>query len=551
MTIRRRFALIVALQTAVLLLALAGLLFLVLQRFLVAGEEERLEQAFAQVEVHEGDDDHGGDPGSLALELDDDFPVAVHVRLVRDGVVLDVAGGPFPDVPLALPAGFDRRDGHQLLVRPVRADAGTADVQLAVDRSGVEAPLRSYLQALGVTVPIMMIVAALAAALTAGRLLAPLRALERATRDVAEDGPGRLRSAFPHADARDELGALARTLQTTFRRLDDAMTRERDFVRAAAHDLRSPLTALSARIQGALARPRDAEAYREELRELGDDVRRMSRLAEHLLLLARDATALQRLPVDLADLAGRRVDRARSAYPDVDVDVGAAPQARVLGDAALLAHLLDNLLENAVVHGRGAPVRVEVETSERDVLLRVADEGPGAPPGAMARLRDAFFRGDPARAAGGSGLGLAIVERIAEVHGATVALANREPAGFEVVVRFPAAERGNRRPRRCVDAVGLWALAPDQSPAITSAISCGMSLSENFSCSAPSCANAMMSASSWPVNWICRPSSAFCIAIIAGAPRHIAAAKSNGFIGPPRFDASSEGASVPPTPLTE
>ncbi len=440
MTIRRRFALIVALQTAVLLLALAGLLFLVLQRFLVAGEEGRLEQAFAQIEVENEDGDHGDDRYALALELDDDFPAGVHVRLVRDGVVQDVAGGAFPDLPLVLPEGFGQRGDRQLLVRRIRTDDGTADVQLAVGLGGVQAPLRAYLRALGVTVPIMIVIAALAAALTAGRLLAPLRTLERATRDVAEDGAGRLRSVIPHADARDELGALARTLQTTFRRLDDAMTRERDFVRAAAHDLRSPLTALSARIQGALARPRDAGAYRDELRELGDDVRRMSRLAEHLLLLARDETAVQRVPVDLTDLAGRRVDRTRSAYPDVDVDVDAAPGTRVLGDASLLAHLLDNLLENAIVHGRGAPVRVEVQTSERDVLLRVADDGPGAPPETLARLRDAFYRGDPARAAGGSGLGLAIVERIAETHGAAVTLANRQPSGFEVVVRFPASQ---------------------------------------------------------------------------------------------------------------
>lgn len=440
MTIRRRFALIVALQTAVLLLALAGLLFLVLQRFLVAGEEERLEQAFAQVAVHE-DDDHDDGAHGLTLDLDDDFPAGVHVRLVRDGVVLDVAGGTFSAVPVALPEGFDQLDGQQVLVRRIRAEDGAADVQLAVDLGGVEAPLRSYLQALGVTVPIMIVVAALTAALTAARLLAPLRTLERATRDVAVDGPGRLRAAIPHADARDELGALARTLQTTFRRLDEAMERERDFVRAAAHDLRSPLTALSARIQGALARPLDAEADREELRELGDDVRRMARLAEHLLLLARDETALQRAPIDLAELAGRRVDRVRSAHPDVDVDLEAAAATHVLGDAALLAHLLDNLLDNAVLHGRGAPVRVQVATEAGDALLRVVDEGPGAQPEALGRLRDAFFRGDPARSAGGSGLGLAIVERIARVHGATVTLANRPSGGFEVAVRFTAGER--------------------------------------------------------------------------------------------------------------
>ncbi len=81
----------------------------------------------------------------------------------------------------------------------------------------------------------------------------------------------------------------------------------------------------------------------------------------------------------------------------------------------------------------------------RGELVRV-DDGPGAPPESMERLSDAFVRGDPARTSGGRGLELAIVEGIAEARGATVALANREHTGFEVVVRFSVAERGKPAP---------------------------------------------------------------------------------------------------------
>ena len=111
------------------------------------------------------------------------------------------------------------------------------------------------------------------------------------------------RSPLPGAGEGDELARLARTLEVAFGRVADARDREQDFVRAAAHDLRSPLAALTARVDAALARDREPERYRAELRELGTDLTRLSTLTNHLLLLARDPAALLREAVPLRDLA--------------------------------------------------------------------------------------------------------------------------------------------------------------------------------------------------------------------------------------------------------
>ena len=428
-------ALAVALQTALLLLIVAAVLYLALQRFLVAGEARRLDNAVAMVDLQHdlrsGDEDHG------ELTLGSEFPTGVEVRVVSQGKVTRQTGA-FPDVPLDLPVGYTRLDGHQVLTREVLSDGHLATLQVAADLGGVNEPLRAYLRALLVTLPVMMLLAAAVSAFTAGRLLRPIAVLEHAASRIGESGD--LLEPVPGAGGRDELGRLAGTLQDAFRRLNAMLERESEFTRAAAHDLRTPLTALQSRIQATLAHPRDEPHYRDTLAELGTDVARLSRLTEHLLLLARDEDALARRPVDVARVAGEAVDRARERAPSVAIDFDANFVPEVLGDALLLAHACDNLLANALLHGRGAPVRVRVQGERETVELIVEDDGPGVDAAVRSRLGERFFRGDASRSGDGSGLGLAIVAHVVELHKGSWSVQSEPDAGFRVTLRLPAAE---------------------------------------------------------------------------------------------------------------
>lgn len=446
--LRRRLALILGLQTVVVLLLAAGALFLVLERFLRAGEEQRLEQTVDLVEIHEPDDDH------RAIKLADGFPDDVHVRLVRNGVVLGATPG-FPDLPLDLPAGYSVSAEHQLLSSSVRKDGKRYDLQLAGDLVGIREPLRAYLLALAVIVPVAALLVAAISGAVAGRMLTPVRRLEQAA--SALTGAHQLREELPGTTANDELGGLARTLQGTFARLADAMEREQEFTRAAAHDLRSPLTALKTRIQASLARPRSADAYQQTLSELEYDVDRLARLTEHLLMLAREGVAPHFVATDLVRLVQEAVDRGRSLNPEVLLTADlAAGIPKVSGDATLLTQLLDNLIRNAAVHGEGAATMVSGWPSlEGGAVLRVADTGPGVASEVLPRLGEAFYRPDAARSGKrgsdgsqhddyqqGSGLGLAIVKRVAELHGASCEFASRPGDGFSVTVKFPPPPRG-------------------------------------------------------------------------------------------------------------
>lgn len=444
MTLRRRFALILGLQTVAIVLVVAAVLFLVLGRFLRADETRRLEAAVPLIDLHVGHDD------KELLEYRRGFPSDVHVRVVHDGVVVAVSPD-FPDVPVELVRGSSVRAQHQLLVRDVREDDETFTLQLATDLLGVREPLRAYLRALALVVPLAALVVALLSGAVAGRMLEPLRKLERAA--LAVDSHQHLRDRLPGTEAKDELGSLARTLQGAFGRLAAALEREQEFTRAAAHDLRAPLTALLARLQSSLARPRDAASYLATLRELERDVVRLARLTEQLLLLAQEDGALSMAPIDLVDLAGTTVDHARERYPSATIDLDSAGRASaiVLGDETLLSHLLENLIENAVVHGGGAPVTVSVAALGADVRLRVADTGPGVDPAIVARLGEPFYQPDAARRAG-SGLGLAIVRRVAGLHAAGVRIESAPGDGFRVTVSFPSAAPSSGRRQTSPDA---------------------------------------------------------------------------------------------------
>lgn len=430
MTIQQRFSLIIALQTALVLVLVGIVSFLVLQRFLEAGEERSLRDALPLIEIH-GDLEHEDSHASLSFRPN--FPPEVDVRVVQAGQVL-AATSTFPDLPLNLPEGYSRNQGHQVLVQSSHTDEHGYTLQLVSDLEGLKEPLKAYLRALAITIPLLMLFAAGLSALTAGRLLRPIRRLEQAALQIGSSG--NLRQELPEAHHKDELGRLALSLQTSFGRLADTLERETEFTRAAAHDLRTPLTALKSRIDATLARERSSQDYQKTLLELGQDVSRMSRLTNHLLLLARDETALKRIKVNLAELAGDSVDRAREHHPDTLINFAVKGNSQLLADPNLLSHLLDNLLDNAVKHGKGAPVTLEL-SSASEICLEVKDEGPGLEKEALERLGETFYRPDSARQGEGSGLGLAIVKHIVALHGARWQLDSAPDKGFSVKIWFP------------------------------------------------------------------------------------------------------------------
>jgi signal transduction histidine kinase len=365
----------------------------------------------------------------VSVERSSTTSSTVRLRVVADGRVLYEEVG-FPNLPVELDVGLQRIDDVRVVRQARREDDVAFQVDVASDADPVAAPRLAYGRALVLILPVATLALAVTSWIVAGRLSAPLARLERVATSIR--GRDDLRLVVPETRRTDEIGRLARALEAAFARMADALERERDFTNAAAHDLRSPLAALRTRVESALRRDRSSETYRSTLQEVLVDVDRLTRLSNHLLLLASGAEHEVVTSVDLDAIVGSEVARTRTDAPDASVHWKAQWGGTVHGDPDLMAHAVRNLLHNAVLHGAGADVYVEVRPAGHgEVVVRVRDEGPGIDLDATHDLGAPFVRGDRARRGEGSGLGLAIVRRVAETFGGRLELASQPGEGFE------------------------------------------------------------------------------------------------------------------------
>jgi two-component system sensor histidine kinase CiaH len=222
-----------------------------------------------------------------------------------------------------------------------------------------------------------------------------------------------------------------------------ALRRQREFAADASHELRTPLTVIRSSVEY-LGRHRTepVAAVGEALEDITAEVDQLSTLVEDLLLLARSdsgAIELDRLPLDLGDLAGEAASTLAQPAADRNVRIVVDPEpAAVTGDPVRLRQLVAILVDNAIRHSpAGGEVRVAVRADGRSTDLSVEDQGPGIRPEDLPRVFDRFWRA-PGAPAGGTGLGLAIAQWIVERHGGRIAVVNRVGGGARFDVELPA-----------------------------------------------------------------------------------------------------------------
>jgi two-component system OmpR family sensor kinase/two-component system sensor histidine kinase QseC len=240
-----------------------------------------------------------------------------------------------------------------------------------------------------------------------------------------------------------EIAPLVGELNRLLARLQDAFAVQRAFISDAAHELRSPLTALRLQLQ-LLDRAPDEAARLEARNRLGGAVERAIHLVEQLLTLARSdpqETAGDFGSVNLAAVAAQSITDTHDLALARSIDLGldAAPNVPVRGDREALRTLIRNLVDNAVRYTpRHGSVQVRCRTTAAGAHLQVSDTGPGISPADRQRVFDRFYRKGGSEETG-TGLGLAIVKAIAERHGARIRLDTAPAGGLQVELNFPAA----------------------------------------------------------------------------------------------------------------
>ncbi len=359
------------------------------------------------------------------------------------------AGVAFPTVRDA-PLGFSTRTVQgrkvRIFVKTLRDDrlGGLARLQATTSLRLVEDRQQRLRRRLLLTGVAMLLAAGLGTWLAADVILRPLRRLRSATQDIGTDED--LERRVPEQDGTEELRALARGFNGMLERLgrsaaerNRALAATRRFAADAGHELRTPMTAIQATLSTISRHPEMPSETRQAIaQDALAEQRRLVALLDGLQALARgDANPVQHGDVDLAGMAADAVQAARGANPGAMIEAE-LPEGPVVvrGWEPGLRLVLDNLVRNAVRHGRpGGRVRVSLTVGRAPVLI-VDDDGPGVAPPDRERIFEPFTRAGDAAERPGSGLGLALVAQQVGHHGARIAVDDSPLGGARFTVSF-------------------------------------------------------------------------------------------------------------------
>lgn len=367
--------------------------------------------------------------------------VALRTKLeeyLQARAALEDAGAELPEIvtqtrePLsALLAELEELQGHYL-----------ADMRASEQRAAL-VTRRANLQA-GAAIVLVVVLVALGAFLLQGKLIKPL---ERVRGAIAEfRAKGRPTAVVEQGPI--EVREIARTLNETTKALVEDRTRQLAFVAGVAHDLRSPLTALTLAVSLLEKLPTDAESrpLRDRaMRQIAGNAERLRRMVEDLMDVTRsEAGALEINPTEL-DLRSRVADIVDLHFVDtgghtLTLKVPDEP-VFVNADAARIDQVLINLVSNAMKYSpRGGPVHVELSCTDREAILSVSDRGVGIPEHELPMLFEPFHRGKVSKhMAPGAGLGLSILARIVRAHEGRVEVDSKLGEGSTFRVILPLA----------------------------------------------------------------------------------------------------------------
>lgn len=428
--------------------ALAGATFdLILYRSLLAGVDDATAGRVRSI-VHAL---HSDSPDDLDSALFTTTQRVVAIQLIApDGKVVKRAGSA-PATPLVPVTEFNldlRRgmsddavpnDEMRVSGQRVNTASGEYTVLVGGGSEAVEETARIVALLLAGSAPIIIGVAATASYRLVRRSLQSMDAIRS---QVAEISTSDLAERVPVPTSRDEISALAVTMNEMLERLEAGHRAQQRFLSDASHELRSPLATIISGLEAAEAHPEllDAELAVDTLLP---EAHRMRVLIEDLLLLARadEQSLIVRIEeVPLDELAEVEAARVRRDGCTVHTAISAA---RLIGDRAAVSRVIRNLVDNAVRHAKSR-VDIAVGSQDSNVILTVSDDGPGIAAADRARVFERFVRldSDRARSGGGTGLGLAIVAEIVAAHGGTVSIGDRRGGGTTIIVTLP--QQSNR-----------------------------------------------------------------------------------------------------------
>lgn len=311
-----------------------------------------------------------------------------------------------------------------------------------VSVSGGEIGTASVYTAVVISIPLLILLAAVGGYLLAGRFLGPIRTIRETAEAIGESGD--LSKRIEIDENGDELHRLAGSFNRMFDRLKANFEAEKQFTSDASHELRTPITTILAQCEYAFEDASGEEELYEVIGDIQKQGYRMKRLVESLLSFTRlDQGTAAPVMKDLnLSACVEAVCREQEELPEKNITLTREinPGIHLPGDATLLSRLAANLIRNAYRYGReNGHITVKLVKDAAGITLSVADDGIGISQEDLPNVWNRFYRADKARTAGegaGLGLGLAMVKQIAELHGGKVNVTSTLGAGSCFSVRW-------------------------------------------------------------------------------------------------------------------
>lgn len=333
-------------------------------------------------------------------------------------------------------------EGARLAIMPLTREGKDYFIAVVEPLHDIAEQIEGIRRIMYIGLPGALLIAGLGGFLLARKSLLPVVEMsEQAQRISARNLQERLTVSTPQ----DELGRLATVFNSLLSRLDQSFEKMRDFMADASHELRTPLSIIRGEAEVALTQEREVSEYKETLAIIQDEARRLSRIVDDMMVLARADAGQQPLRLqeiylnDLIEECCRAVQvLANGKFITLKQTI--AEDVIFTGDEDLLRRLVINLLDNAIKYTpAGGVVFVSLLASEAEAKIIVEDTGIGIPGELVPKVFERFVRLDEARsrAEGGSGLGLAIAKWVAVAHKGSIDLTSKLGQGSKFVVSLP------------------------------------------------------------------------------------------------------------------
>lgn len=373
-----------------------------------------------------------------------DEPIAAkqHKIPVKPEELTNIPEGGLAFSTVRLPSGEQIR---LLTFKTKDANQETFYIRVGQSLSQLQRARRHLSLLLALVAPVALLLGSYGGLLLANQALRPV---DRLTRTAKEIGEGDLSKRVPVPPQKDELGRLATTFNRMIERLQAAFERQRQFTSDASHELRTPLAVMRGDIEIALRRDRQPEEYQRVLTSNLEEILRLTRLVEDLLMLARadsNQAMLRAEPMAFDTLVEQTVDYLMPLAEQKSQTMVYEPPAQgplmINGDGQRLKQMLLNLIDNAIKYtGKGGKITVSTQQEGKEAVLKISDTGRGIPAEDLPHIFDRFFRhsrNTSDKTVIGFGLGLSIVKWIVDSHGGKIEATSKVGEGTTFTVRIP------------------------------------------------------------------------------------------------------------------